>query len=196
MTSPDTALFLWINATADTPAWMLALGRWISTDLPAIAVFALLPLLLCGPAARRQVLGVCLAMLLAWLCVRGLRETAHMARPFELGLGQQWLAHAATAGFPSFHAAVAGAWAAGLTVLAHRHRRAWLIGAGCVALAIAWSRVFLGLHFVSDVAVGLLLGGASALAAKQCLAWLGQWRGRSRGALDTNSHKTGGTVAR
>jgi len=196
MTSLDTVLFLWINAAADTPAWMLTLGRWISTDLPTLAVLALLPWLLCGRAARRQVLGVCLAMLLAWLCVRGIRETVHMARPFELGLGQQWLAHAATAGFPSFHAAVAGAWAAGLAAFARRHRRVWSIGAGSVALAIVWSRVFLGLHFVSDVGVGAALGVASALTARQCLVWFDQWRGGSPRGLDTNRHKTGGTVAR
>jgi undecaprenyl-diphosphatase len=212
MTRLDTLLFLWINATADTPAWLLALARWISTDLPALAVVALVPLLLFGPAARRQFLGVCLAMVLAWLAVRGIRETVHVARPFELGLGRQWLAHAATASFPSFHAAVAGAWAVALAFFASRHPRRWLIAAGAVALAIAWSRVFLGLHFVSDIAVGLLLGAASALTARQGFAWLDRRRrrllptsvpqavadtalGSVSQALDTNRHKTGGTGA-
>lgn len=184
MTHLDTQLFLWINATADTPAWLLALARGFSTDLPALAVLALVPLLLFGPAARRQFLGVCLAMALAWMAVRGIRETVHVARPFELGLGRQWLAHAATASFPSFHAAVAAAWAVGLAFFAPGRPRRWLIAAGAVGLAIAWSRVFLGLHFVSDVAVGLLLGAACALTARQGFAW-----------LDTNRHKTRGTEA-
>ncbi|MCW5671668.1 MAG: phosphatase PAP2 family protein [Hydrogenophaga sp.] len=171
MTHLDTLLFLWINATPGTPAWLLALARWVSTDLPALAVVGLAPLLLFGPAARRQCLGVGLAMVLAWLAVRGIRETVHVARPFELGLGAQWIEHAATASFPSFHAAVAGAWALALALLAPSHPRRWLAVAGGVALAIAWSRVFLGLHFVSDVAVGLLLGGACAVTARQGLAW-------------------------
>lgn len=176
MTPLDTLLFLWINATSATPVWLLALGRWVSTDLPALAIVALVPLVLFGPAARRQLLGVCLAMALAWLAVRGIRETVHVARPFELGLGRQWLAHAATASFPSFHAAVAGAWAGGLAVFAPHRPRLWLVLAGSVALAIAWSRVFLGLHFVSDIAVGLVVGAACAVTARQGVGWLARRR--------------------
>jgi len=176
MTRLDTLLFLWINATAGTPDWLLALARWISTDLPALAILGLAPLVLFGPAARRQLLGVCLAMALAWLAVRGVRETVHVARPFELGLGMQWLAHAATAGFPSFHAAVAGAWATALALFAPRHARWWLFCPGGLALAIAWSRVFLGLHFVSDIAVGLVLGAACAVTSRRCFGWLNRRR--------------------
>ncbi|QHE83980.1 phosphatase PAP2 family protein [Hydrogenophaga sp. BPS33] len=191
MTHLDTLLFLWINATPDTSAWLLALARWASTGLPTLAILALAPLVLFGPAARHQVLGVFLSMVLAWLAVRGIRETVHVARPFELGLGWQGLAHAATAGFPSFHAAVAGAWAMGLALLAPRRGRRWLLVAGGVALVVAWSRVFLGLHFVSDVLVGGLLGGASAMTVRQGMAWAAvSWR-----RFDTNRHKTRGTAA-
>ena len=179
MTRLDTLLFLWINATAGTPDWLLSLARWVSTDLPALAILGLAPLVLFGPAARRQVLGVCLAMALAWLAVRGVRETVHVARPFELGLGTQWLAHAATAGFPSFHAAVAGAWASALVLFARREARWWWLGAGFLALAIAWSRVFLGLHFVSDIAVGLALGAACAVTSRHFFGWLDRRRAAS-----------------
>ncbi len=178
MTHLDTLLFLWINATADTPVWLLALARWVSIDLPALTVVGLAPLPLFGPTGRRQFVGVCLAMVLAWLAVRGIRETVHVARPFELGLGGQWLEHAATASFPSFHAAVAGAWALALTLFAPSHPRRWMVVAGGVALVIAWSRVFLGLHFVSDIAVGLLLGAACAVTARQGFAWLDRRRRR------------------
>jgi undecaprenyl-diphosphatase len=162
----DTRLFLTINATPDTPDWLLAFGSWASTDLPALALASLAPALLFGRAARRHFLGVCLAMALAWLAVRGVREAWHVARPFEMAVGQQWLAHGPSSSFPSFHAAVGGAWAAGLALFSRNRARAWLLAAGVVALAIAWSRVFLGLHFVSDIAVGLMVGGASALTAR------------------------------
>jgi undecaprenyl-diphosphatase len=57
------------------------------------------------------------------------------------------------------------------------HRpRLWLLVAGGLALTIAWSRVFLGLHFVSDIAVGLVLGAACALTARQGFAWLDRRR--------------------
>jgi membrane-associated phospholipid phosphatase len=41
-----------------------------------------------------------------------------------------------------------------------------------VALAIAWSRVFLGLHFVSDVALGLFLGATCAVVTVRLLGGL------------------------
>ncbi|HVE52045.1 MAG TPA: phosphatase PAP2 family protein [Ramlibacter sp.] len=175
MSHLDSFLFSCINATAHAPAWLLALARWLSTDLPVLAMLCILPLVLAGPAARRQWAGTCLAMALAWLAVRGIREAVHVPRPFELGLGRQWLAHAATSAFPSFHAAVAGAWACGLALFAAKHGRWWWTVAGSAALAVAWSRVFLGLHFVSDVTAGLMLGAACALSARQVFAWLG-WR--------------------
>lgn len=70
MQSIDTALFLWMNATPESPAWLLQLARWLSQVMPALAVLALLPLMLFGPAWRRQVATALLAMLQAWgLCL-------------------------------------------------------------------------------------------------------------------------------
>ncbi len=175
MTSFDQLLFLWLNATPATPAGLITLARWFSEALPTVALLALIPLALAGPRARKQVLGAVLAMLLAWVAVRGLRGVFDMPRPFTLGLGHQWLEHAGTPSFPSYHAAVSAAWSAGLVFHARRNLRSWVPMAGGVTLAIAWSRVFLGVHFVSDVAMGLALGVTCALIARQLItsaAWL------------------------
>ncbi|QHE77944.1 phosphatase PAP2 family protein [Hydrogenophaga sp. PBL-H3] len=186
MTSIDNALFLWINATPATPPGLIALARWCSEVLPTVALLALAPLALAGQQARRQVMGAALAMALAWLAVRGLKGVFDMPRPFTLGLGHQWIPHAVTPAFPSYHATVSAAWSAGLLFHARRHLRVWILLAGCVTLAIAWSRVFLGVHFVSDVAMGLALGVSCALVARQCMAgaagWLGAFRSRQVGS--------------
>ncbi|MER5613051.1 MULTISPECIES: phosphatase PAP2 family protein [unclassified Streptomyces] len=58
--------------------------------------------------------------------------------------------------FPSNHSAIAGAAAIALAIA--RPRLAWLTVP--MALLMAFSRVFVGVHYPHDVAVGLLLGAA------------------------------------
>ncbi len=63
--------------------------------------------------------------------------------------------------FPSGHAASAAAGAVGLGCMLRR-RRAWV---WALALLIAASRVYLGVHYPSDVAAGFLIGWAVAVFA-------------------------------
>ncbi|MER5500386.1 MULTISPECIES: phosphatase PAP2 family protein [unclassified Streptomyces] len=63
--------------------------------------------------------------------------------------------------FPSNHSAIAGAAAVAIAVA--RPRLAWLTAP--LALLMAFSRVFVGVHYPHDVAVGLLLGAAVSAAA-------------------------------
>jgi undecaprenyl-diphosphatase len=60
---------------------------------------------------------------------------------------------------PSDHAVVAGALVAGLWIL---ERRLGVV-AGVLALLLAFSRVYVGVHYPSDVVVGLLAGAAVAV---------------------------------
>ncbi|MFF2410558.1 phosphatase PAP2 family protein [Streptomyces sp. NPDC058092] len=62
--------------------------------------------------------------------------------------------------FPSNHSAIAGAAAVALAIA--RPRLAWLTAP--LALLMAFSRVFVGVHYPHDVAVGLLLGAAVSAA--------------------------------
>lgn len=64
--------------------------------------------------------------------------------------------------YPSGHATAAAAAAVALSLLARRTAVTWV----CLvtAVAVAASRVFLGAHYLSDVAGGLLLGALLALS--------------------------------
>jgi undecaprenyl-diphosphatase len=70
--------------------------------------------------------------------------------------------------FPSGHAGTAAAVAAGVVLLlALRGMRHWYFDALAVAyvVAIAWSRVYLRAHWLSDVFTGAALGAAVAISA-------------------------------
>jgi undecaprenyl-diphosphatase len=67
----------------------------------------------------------------------------------------------ASASFPSGHAATS---AAGAVILAYLLGR-WAWGLAVLAAAVAYSRVYIGVHYPVDVLVGAALGAAVALVA-------------------------------
>lgn len=87
----------------------------------------------------------------------------------------EWGTHAMTSSFPSGHAMSAATVYMTVAYLAARlQRRRWarwatVIGALVVVLLIAASRVYLGVHYPSDVAAGVVLGTAWAAF---CMAML------------------------
>jgi len=160
----DTLVFQWLNATADSPAWLVPLARFASLELPRLLVAVAAGAFLVGDTRIRcAMLRTGLAMVIALVLARMLQHAIPMPRPFALGIGTQWLEHGGSAGFPSAHASVAFAFG-GATAMATRSR--WLMAALLLSVgAVAWSRLCLGLHFPSDVLAGALVGAASA--------WLG-----------------------
>lgn len=169
----DLTLFQALNATAATPLAVVDAARWVSQQLPIAVGGVFVGCWIVGTAAQRRALTVALiSMALAWVGVQLVRHGINAPRPAQLGIGMQWIDHAARAGFPSMHAAGAFALAASLTLGPHRPTgglKLLALAAWATALAMAWSRVCLGVHFPSDVLAGVLTGliaaaGAHALA--------------------------------
>ena len=107
-----------------------------------------------------------IAALVALALVQPIASAADEQRPF---VGESWhplIKHAADAGFPSDHATGAGAIAVGLFFVA------WELGLVTllIALLIAFSRVYVGVHFPQDVAAGLALGAVVALIGMLLIA--------------------------
>ncbi|MFN0026220.1 MAG: phosphatase PAP2 family protein [Acidimicrobiales bacterium] len=88
----------------------------------------------------------------------GLKELVNRERP-----GVAMLTSYSGASFPSGHSAAAGACWAAMALILSRHRGRWVrrttaAGAALIAGAVAASRVLLGVHWLSDVVAGVVVG--------------------------------------
>ena len=155
--SLNRQFFLTINAGSGTPPWAIDGAILIANDLIDLIPALLLAMWLWGDRHWRSL--AVRAFLVAMLGV-GLNQVIGLIwphpRPFMIGLGHTWLAHAVGSSFPSDHLAVFSG--VGLSLLLGGMVR---LGAGTLiaGLGVAWARVFLGLHFPLDMQGGLRRGG-------------------------------------
>lgn len=155
-------IFLKINAGSDTPHWMIDTAIVIAEGLIYLIPVLLIVQWLWGDERRRNLaLKTCMVTLFAL----GLNHTIGLVwphpRPFMLGLGQLWLPHAADPSFPSDHATVFTCACISLLF----GGEVGLVGLAVVALVIgvcvAWSRIYLGLHFPLDMLGAVVVAAVS-----------------------------------
>jgi undecaprenyl-diphosphatase len=160
-------------------AAMLVITR-LGNPWVVAAVLVLLGLLLLWLRRWAAMLGVALAGGGALLLTEGLKFYYGRARPAvvptPLDLGSY--------SFPSAHALgsmvgygvllIVGLW------LARRLWQRWLLGVALPALIllIGASRVYFGVHFVTDVVAGFVVGLAWLLVSVGVVGWVEQWRAR------------------
>jgi len=120
---------------------------------------------LLGVLLWRRRWGAASAFAIAWLVsevgLALLKLTYHRGRPPLPLIGT-----AGTYSFPSGHATAAAAIAASVVLAFFPHgarRRKWIVAAIAFAFAMAFSRVYLGAHWLSDVETGVLFGASVAL---------------------------------
>lgn len=98
-----------------------------------------------------------LGAVLALLANQVIGPAVSRARPCHALAHVDVLLHCASdSSFPSDHAMIAGAFAAGLLLLNRRIGLAALL----LALLLSFARVYVGVHYPSDVAGGLAIGAA------------------------------------
>jgi undecaprenyl-diphosphatase len=168
-------LFSILNAHAGLAGWRLS-GALIAAEWLILLVPVVLMLMwMSGAPAYRQ-----LAVRAALAVAAGLAINATIGllwfhpRPFMAGVGHTFLHHAADSSFPSDHATIM--FTVALVLALSQEAGARRLGKLLlpIALAVAWARVYLGVHYPLDMggalAVALLvtLGSSSRRAQAAC----------------------------
>lgn len=185
----DDRLLLAVNSLAvHTPGWHGIALAWARYGVLFFAALLLAGLVAArhGPSRALAATGwAAVATVLALGLNQPLGALVAEPRPYVTHPAMLRLADATTDfSFPSDHAVMAGAVAAGLLLA---HRRLGLIAVGAAVL-MALTRVYVGAHYPWDVLAGLVFGAAVALLGWSLLhrpltsltAWLRDrplWRG-------------------
>ncbi|WP_322922388.1 undecaprenyl-diphosphatase [Paenibacillus campi] len=153
----DELLFLWINSGAERLAFLNPLMVFLSKYAVVFFMIGALVYWFTRARADRRMISealvsVIIGFTVSWL----LGEMIYRDRPFVTLHGQaiQLISHAANASFPSDHAL--GSFIIAMTIWQFRRRAGWLWL--LLAFAIAFSRVWTGVHYPGDVLAGALIG--------------------------------------
>lgn len=164
-------LFTWINATPNSPKWLLDVALFLANDMILIVPALIIGLWLWGnhrqiALQRELVTKITIALLFAMSCAKTLSDLFPHARPFMEGFGYNFLHHSPDSSFPSDHGTAIFTFALAF-LFWHRLWSGALLLA--VASGIAWSRVYVGVHWPLDMLGGLLVGMLGCLFSQ--LLW-------------------------
>lgn len=170
----ERRMLMWANSkplNKTTNRWV---GRWLSTIThTGGATFTLVTSALAALAApvpwKTTGLQCLLAVVASHLPVAFVKRTIKRLRPYQALHGVRTYKNPLVdSSFPSGHTTAVFAWLVPILVTTAREAPAAfpvvLPASVVIGLSVAWSRMFLGLHYPSDVAAGALLGSLTALA--------------------------------
>ncbi len=172
MEKMNQALFLMLNAPEHPPALLLAvaqgLAEWLVWLVPLMLTLGWLR---GDEKLRKLMLGATLSGLAGLLINQVIGLFWQHPRPFMVGLGHTFLAHAPDSSFPSDHLTLL--WAVAFSLLVHERSRPAGLLLAFLGLPVAWARIYLGVHFPLDMAGAALVALTSSqlvLREKLCLA--------------------------
>lgn len=162
-------VFLLINAPAAPDPLVVLTATFLANDAVFLVMALLVALWIWGGAEGRAGL---LSSVLVTAAALGVNQLLGMLwfepRPFMAGIGRTLLAHAPDNSFPSDHGTFL--WSVGFSLIATAASRRWGVAVALVGVAVAWARIYLGVHFPGDMAAAALVGLSAAAAARRALS--------------------------
>ena len=143
------AIFLAKYAIAVVPVLIVTLWLWSPLSASATQRYAVL----------KTFTALLYAVMLAWI----IGFIFPHPRPFAIGLGYQWLSHAQDSSYPSDHGTIIFTFALGFLCW-HRFWSGLMLF--FVGIGIAWSRIYLGVHWPIDMLGSLLVSISACLIAQ------------------------------
>jgi undecaprenyl-diphosphatase len=167
----NQTLFLMINATPSTPASLIRVARFIAEYGIYLVPLSLIAMWLSGDARRRETaLHACCATMLALGINQMIGWLWPHPRPFVMGVGHTFLDHAPDSSFPSDHGTIFACIA--LTLLLNGVTRLGVVTL-LAGLAMAWARVFVGVHFPLDMVGAVIVAGVAIFLLAPFWPWFG-----------------------
>ena len=160
----DREIFLLINATNEANDVLTILACFAAKYLILAVPFGITLLWIAGKNNEKKtslslLTAVAIAVLSSWII--GLLFPVE--RPFLEPIGHNLLAHRPSPSFPSNHGLVMFTCAWSLLLMSYKWQAALTAVSG---LLVAWSRIYLGIHWPSDMMGALLIAYLAALAAR------------------------------
>ncbi|MFH0859561.1 MAG: phosphatase PAP2 family protein [Patescibacteria group bacterium] len=160
----DIYFFTGINNFVGKSLWLDTLGIFLAQYFEYILIFILFLFLFKNFKRYSKMIGESFfaAILAKEIFVDIIRQLIPRVRPFINGF-KLLIYHPVTAAFPSAHAAVYFAIA---TIVYLHNKKAGSVFLFCASL-IAIARVYVGVHWPSDIVVGALIGTFSAIVVNR-----------------------------
>ncbi len=165
------ALFDLINASSDAHPGTVSVALFLAGQLIFVLILGLVVLWFAGGAAvRRALMQAGVSLGIAMTLSLAIASLVFVPRPYMIGLGRALMAHGPDSSFPSDHGSFF--WSLGFALMLMRPLRA--VGAliALAGFAVAWSRIYVGVHFPLDFLGSLAIALFSVGISRAVSGWL------------------------
>lgn len=157
-TELNLSLFSWINASPEASNTSIHFAIFIANDLLYCMILLFAWFWLRGNYdTKKQILKAFIFTSIAILISQCISHVYYHPRPFVMEVGRTLIYHAPNGSFPSDHMLIFSSIAFSYLFSAQRKVGAFLL---IMAWLVAWSRVYLGVHFPLDMLGAFLLAFA------------------------------------